>query len=67
MQDWNYIKTNDFEVTVELSCEKLVVESKLNEFWNENKFSLLSFMGQVREAYLNLYAYFNRRNIILNF
>ena len=47
MQDWNYLNTNDFEVTIELSCEKLVDENKLNGFWNENKFSLLSFMGQV--------------------
>lgn len=48
MQDWNYQNSNDFEVTVELSCEKLVDEKKLNDFWNDNKFSLLSFMGQVR-------------------
>ena len=47
MQDWNYQNSNDFEVTVELSCEKLVDEQKLNDFWNDNKFSLLSFMGQV--------------------
>ena len=53
MQDWNYQNTNDFEVTVELSCEKLVDEKRLNEFWNDNKFSLLSFMGQVR--IINIY------------
>lgn len=48
MQDWNYLNTNDFEVTIELSCEKLFDQVKLKDFWNENKYALLSYLGQVR-------------------
>lgn len=47
MQDWNYLKTNDFEVTIELSCEKIVDQSKLKSYWNDNKYALLSYIGQV--------------------
>lgn len=47
MQDWNYLMTNDFEVTIELSCEKIIDQSKLKDYWNENKYALLSYMGQV--------------------
>lgn len=47
MQDWNYVKTNAFEVTIELSCEKIIDASKLKSYWNENKYALLSYMGQV--------------------
>lgn len=50
MQDWNYVYTNDFEVTIELSCEKLVKESDLKNYWNDNKFSLLSYIGQVHKG-----------------
>jgi hypothetical protein len=46
MQDWNYRQTNDMEVTVELSCDKIVSESQLAAFWTENKRSLLSYMSQ---------------------
>ena len=62
MQDWNYLKTNDFEVTIELSCDKLVDESTLSQYWNENKHALLSFIGQVHylrnsKSILNNYDY----------
>lgn len=51
MQDWNYLATNDFEVTIELSCEKIVSQAKLREYWNENKYALLSYIGQVKIVY----------------
>ena len=47
MQDWNYYFTNDFEVTLELSCEKLFQKMYLANYWNENKYSLLAYIGQV--------------------
>jgi carboxypeptidase D len=50
MQDWNYEFTNDFEVTVELSCEKLVRQADLRRYWDENKFALLSYVGQVHKG-----------------
>ena len=50
MQDWNYFFTNDMEVTVELGCEKIFVEEKLRNYWNDNKYSLLSYMGQIHKG-----------------
>jgi hypothetical protein len=46
MQDWNYLNTNDFEVTIEVSCEKIVDENRLRDYWNENKYALISYLGQ---------------------
>ncbi len=47
MQDWNYYFTNSMEVTIELSCEKILDESLLSQYWAENKYSLFSYIGQV--------------------
>ncbi len=47
MQDWNYYKTNDFEVTIEVSCVKNPPENELINFWNDNKYAIFSFIGQV--------------------
>ena len=55
MQDWNYIATNCFEVTLEVSCQKLPAETQLKMFWNKNKESLLAYMEQVRFLDLSIY------------
>lgn len=47
MQDWNYINTNCFEVTIELGCYKYPLAADLPKYWNENRRSLLQFMHQV--------------------
>lgn len=47
MQDFNYIFTNDFEVTMELSCCKYPSRYYLNKEWERNKESLLEYMKQV--------------------
>ena len=47
MQDFNYIFTNDFEVTMELSCCKYPNSYYLNKEWERNKRSLLEYMKQV--------------------
>lgn len=47
MQDFNYLATNCFEITLELSCEKFPSASRLEQFWNDNKNALLEFMWQV--------------------
>jgi carboxypeptidase D len=44
MQDFNYIHSNCFEVTFELSCCKFPNASVLPMEWANNKESLLSFM-----------------------
>ncbi|CAN7993032.1 unnamed protein product, partial [Ixodes hexagonus] len=46
MQDFNYLASNDFEVTVELGCSKYPPPSKLKTEWEDNKQSLLNFAWQ---------------------
>lgn len=47
MQDWNYLNTNDFEITLELGCIKYPESKNLPTFWQENKESLLKYMEAV--------------------
>ena len=49
MQDFNYLATNSFEITLELNCEKFPPAKELPELWNDNKDALINFMWQVRE------------------
>ncbi|EGG22545.1 peptidase M14 family protein [Cavenderia fasciculata] len=45
MQDWNYDYSNNFEITLELSNEKGPSPNQLEEFWQDNKYSLLNFIN----------------------
>lgn len=47
MQDWNYLNTNCFEITLELSCVKYPSKIELQSFWNQNKYSLINFIFQI--------------------
>lgn len=47
MQDYNYVHSNCFEITIEMSCVKFPPESKLKSYWDAHKVSLLAFMSQV--------------------
>uniref|UniRef100_UPI00398EB573 carboxypeptidase M-like n=1 Tax=Pristiophorus japonicus TaxID=55135 RepID=UPI00398EB573 len=44
MQDFNYISGQCFELTVELSCCKNPPAIMLEEYWTENKASLMNFL-----------------------
>ncbi|XP_039751750.1 carboxypeptidase D-like isoform X2 [Pararge aegeria] len=46
MQDFNYLHSNCFEVTFELSCCKYPMADKLPKFWRDNKDALLAFIEQ---------------------
>ncbi|OQV14136.1 Carboxypeptidase E [Hypsibius exemplaris] len=46
MQDFNYLASNAFELTMELGCRKFPEESELKRYWNDNKEALLNFMWQ---------------------
>ena len=48
MQDFNYLHTNCFEVTVELGCDKFPPEEELNLNWHENHEALIAFVEAVR-------------------
>ncbi|KAH7731043.1 CRE-EGL-21 protein [Aphelenchoides avenae] len=45
MQDFNYLATNDMEITLELSCEKFPAENTLPTLWEDNKKALIAFIG----------------------
>ena len=47
MQDWNYLNTNDFEITLELGCTKYPERKDLPTYWQENKESLLKYIEAV--------------------
>ncbi|KAK2525433.1 carboxypeptidase D [Columba livia] len=50
MQDWNYLHTNCFEVTIELGCVKYPKAEDLPKYWEQNRRSLLQFMKQVHRG-----------------
>ena len=50
MQDYNYLHSNCFEITVEQGCIKFPLEGQLEEIWNENKDSFIEFMKQVHRG-----------------
>ncbi|XP_036372729.1 probable carboxypeptidase X1 [Megalops cyprinoides] len=50
MNDFSYLHTNCFEVTVELSCDKFPHVSELPAEWENNKESLLVYMEQVHRG-----------------
>lgn len=47
MQDFNYLHTNCFEVTVELGCDKFPPEEELVLAWRDNQEALLAFIEEV--------------------
>lgn len=47
MQDFNYVFSNCFEVTLELACEKYPPASELPGEWELNKRSMIEYMKMV--------------------
>jgi hypothetical protein len=47
MNDFSYLHTNCFELTIFLGCDKFPHESELSREWEINREALLSFIEQV--------------------
>ena len=47
MQDYNYLFSNTFEITIELSCCKYPPEEKLAHEWRRNKISMVKYLQSV--------------------
>ena len=48
MQDYNYVNSNCFEVTLELGCKRFPDASELKNYWDDNRAALMKFAKQVR-------------------
>lgn len=57
MQDFNYLHTNCFEVTVELGCEKFPPEEELATSWLENHEALIKFMEAVSRRNVHVWRF----------
>ncbi|XP_068211125.1 carboxypeptidase E-like [Palaemon carinicauda] len=47
MQDFNYLSSNDMEVTLEVGCDKYPPGSALEQEWLDNKQAMMEFLWQV--------------------
>lgn len=52
MQDYNYVHSNSFEVTLELGCERFPQTRELKKYWSDNKGALMNLAKQVRTGQL---------------
>lgn len=50
MQDYNYLHSNCFEITVEQGCWKFPPASHLESIWNDNRKALIAYIKQVHNG-----------------
>ena len=50
MQDYNYLHSNCFEITIEMSCTKFPPSRQLKSYWDANKLPLLLFITEIHKG-----------------
>lgn len=50
MQDYNYLNSNCFEITVEQGCVKFPYASQLQSIWDSNRAALIAYILQVHKG-----------------
>lgn len=50
MQDFNYVWNGAMEVTLEVGCCKYPPGNELPEYWQDNKYSMLKYLGEVHRG-----------------
>ena len=50
MQDYNYIHSNCYEITIEQGCQKFPFASALPKIWDYNKNALIAFIQEVHKG-----------------
>jgi hypothetical protein len=49
-QDYNYLHTNCFEITLELGCVKYPYQKDLLRYWNENRVAIFAFIEEAHRG-----------------
>ena len=47
MQDYNYLASGTFEITLELGCTKFPAGNTLPDYWNENQVALIRYLSNL--------------------
>ncbi|KAF5911297.1 hypothetical protein HPG69_019665 [Diceros bicornis minor] len=64
MQDFNYLHTNCFEITLELSCDKFPRQEELQREWLGNREALIQFLEQVHQGIKGMVVDENYNNVV---
>uniref|UniRef100_A0A8C3HED5 Carboxypeptidase N subunit 1 n=1 Tax=Chrysemys picta bellii TaxID=8478 RepID=A0A8C3HED5_CHRPI len=63
MQDFNYLYTNCFEITLELSCDKFPPQKDLEKEWLANREALFTYLEEVHQGIKGLVSDENNNGI----
>ncbi|XP_048714634.1 carboxypeptidase N catalytic chain isoform X4 [Lepidochelys kempii] len=63
MQDFNYLYTNCFEITLELSCDKFPPQKDLEKEWLANREALITYLEEVHQGIKGLVSDENNNGI----